>query len=156
MSFKIIKFHKYQRHLRSIFLLLTIIFSISAFSQGKVEIIADSMLYKVVEIRYERKKVSDAKPDTLQVMGYRVQVFFSNDRKKAYAIRDKTIKMYPEYSEEVYVVYQSPNYKVRVGNFIKEIDAKPLEKLFEKNYENVFIVRDKVRYIKNRPKENDE
>lgn len=129
---------------------------IPSFSQGSVEIVADSQLYEVVKIRYERKKAADAKPDTLQVRGYRVQVFFSNDRKKAYARRDKVIKLYPELTAEVYVVYQSPNYKVRVGNFIKEADAKALERMLAKNFENVFIVRDKVRYIKNKPKENEE
>ena len=123
-----------------------------AFSQGKVEVVADSQLYEIVKIRYERKKAADAKPDTLQVQGYRIQVFFSNDRKKAYAMRDKVKKLYPEYAREVYVVYQSPNYKIRVGNFIKEEDAKPTEKQLLKNFENVFIVRDKVRYIKNKPK----
>ncbi len=129
---------------------------IPSFSQGKVEIVADSQLYEVLKVRYERKKAADAKPDTLQVQGYRVQVFFSNDRKKAYAMKDKVIKLHPEYYNEVYVVYQSPNYKVRVGNFIKEADAKSLERLLAKSFENVFIVRDKVRYIKNRPKENEE
>lgn len=128
----------------------------SIFAQGKVEIVADSQLYEVVKIRYERKKAADAKPDTLQVQGYRVQVYFSNDRKKAYAMKDKVIKLHPEYSTEVYVVYQSPNYKVRVGNYIKESEAKPLERLLAKSFENVFIVRDKVRYIKNKPKENED
>ncbi len=128
----------------------------STFGQGKVEIFADSQLNEIVKIRYERKKVADAKPDTLQVQGYRVQVYFSNDRKKAYAMKDKVIKLHPEYSNEVYVVYQSPNYKVRVGNYIKESEAKPLERLLAKSFENVFIVRDKVRYIKNKPKENED
>lgn len=132
------------------------LFFIPSFSQGSVEIVADSQLYEVVKIRYERKKAADAKPDTLQVQGYRVQVYFSNDRKKAYAMRDKAIKLYPEHAAEVYVVYQSPNYKVRVGNFIKEADAKALERMLAKNFENVFIVRDKVRYIKNKPKENED
>ena len=127
-----------------------------AFSQGNVEVVADSQLYHIMKVRYERKKAADSRPDTIQVQGYRVQIFFGNDRKKAYAIKDKAIKMFPEQSEEVYVVYQSPNYKVRVGNFIKESDAKPLEKALAKNFENVFLVRDKVRYIKNRPKESEE
>ena len=128
----------------------------STVGQGKVEIFTDSQLYEVVKIRYERKKAADAKLDTLQVQGYRVQVFFSNDRKKAYSMKEKVIKLYPEYYNEAYVVYQSPNYKVRVGNFIKEADAKPLERLLAKSFENVFIVRDKVRYIKNKLKENEE
>ena len=71
-------------------------------------------------------------------------------------MKDKVIKLHPEYSNEVYVVYQSPNYKVRVGNYIKESEAKPLERLLAKSFENVFIVRDKVRYIKNKPKENED
>jgi hypothetical protein len=128
----------------------------STVGQGKVEIFADSQLNEIVKIRYERKKVADAKPDTLQVQGYRVQVYFSNDRKKAYAMKDKVINLHPEYSNEAYVVYQSPNYKVRVGNYIKESEAKPLERLLAKSFENVFIVRDKVRYIKNKPKENED
>ena len=128
----------------------------STVGQGKVEIFADSQLYEVVKISDERKKAADAKHDTLQVQGYRVQVYFSNDRKKAYAMKDKVVKLHPEYSNEVYVVYQSPNYKVRVGNDIKELEAKPLERLLAKSFENVFIVRDKVRYIKNKLKENEE
>jgi len=122
-------------------------------SQGSVEVIVDPQLEELMKERLERKKIADAKPDTLIVQGYRVQIYFSNDRKKAYAIRDKAIRLYPEYSQEVYVVYQSPNYKVRVGNFIKESDAKSLERLLSKNFENVFLVRDKVRHIKYKQKE---
>ena len=125
-------------------------------AQGNVEVVVDPLMDEVVKTRFERKKIADAKPDTLQVQGYRVQIFFSNDRKKAYAIRDKVKNLYPEYSNEVYVVYQSPNYKVRVGNFIKESDAKALERQLARSFENVFLVHDKVRYIKNKPKEGDE
>lgn len=122
-------------------------------SQGSVEVIVDPQLEELMKVRHERKKIADAKPDTLVVQGYRVQIYFSNDRKKAYAIRDKAIRLYPEYAQEVYVVYQSPNYKVRVGNFIKESDAKSLERILSKNFENVFLVRDKVRHIKYKQKE---
>lgn len=125
-------------------------------SQGSVEVIVDPQLEELMKVRHERKIIADAKPDTLVVQGYRVQIYFSNDRKKAYAIRDKVIRLHPEYSQEVYVVYQSPNYKVRVGNFIKESDAKSLEKLLSKNFENVFLVRDKVRHIKIKQKETED
>lgn len=130
---------------------LSILFTLSAlpvFSQGLVEVEVDPRINEVMAERLERKKIADAKPDTLMVQGYRVQIFFSNDRNKANAMRDKAKKLYPEYASEVYVVYQSPNYKVRVGNFIRESDAKPLEKQLARNFENVFLVRDKVRYIK--------
>jgi len=130
--------------------------SLATFSQGSVEVIVDSQMEEIAKVRYERKKAADAKPDTMIVQGYRVQVFFGNDRKKAYAMKDKVIRLYPEWADQVYVVYQSPNYKVRVGNFIKESDGKPAEKSLSKNFENVFLVRDKVKYIKNAPKETEE
>ena len=130
--------------------------SVLAKAQGDVQIVADSQLYTIQKLRVERKKTLDTKPDTLIVEGYRVQIYFSNDRKKAFEKRDKLRRLFPEYAEEVYVPYQSPNYKVRVGNFIKESDAKALERILSKSFENVFIVRDRVRYIKNRPQENDD
>lgn len=139
-----------------LFILLTCMGAKPLYAQGKIEVVVDSALYEVVNVRYERKKIADAKPDTLNVPGYRVQVFFSNDRKKAYAMRDKARRYYPEYYDEIYVVYQSPNYKVRVGNFLKEDEAKPVEKYLLRNFENVFIVRDKIRYIKNKPKDDEE
>ncbi len=143
--------------MKSLIFILFVFVSSNAFSQGKVEVIADTQLNEIAKVRFERKKMADSRPDTLTVQGYRVQVFFSNDRKKAYAIKDKVIRMYPEWADQVYVVYQSPNYKVRVGNFIKESDGKSLEKLLSKNFESVFLVRDNnVRYIKNKPKENED
>ena len=144
-------------NMKSLIFILFVFLTSFAFSQGKVEVIADTQLNEIAKVRFERKKIADSRPDTLTVQGYRVQVFFSNDRKKAYAIKDKVIRMYPEWADQVYVVYQSPNYKVRVGNFIKESDGKALEKLLSKNFESVFLVRDNnVRYIKNKPKENED
>lgn len=120
------------------------------YSQGKIEVVVDSQLYEIQSQRLKNKKIADSKPDTLVVQGYRLQVFFSNDRKKALKIKDKLIKEFPEYANEVYLLYQSPNYKVRIGNFVKETDAKPLERRLLKHFDNVFIVRDKIVYIKNK------
>jgi len=149
--------HKKVQIKSLVVILLFALTSFKTFSQGKVEVIADSQLSEIAKVRFERKRTAESRPDTLTVQGYRVQVFFSNDRKKAYAIKDKVKRMYPEWTDQVYVVYQSPNYKVRVGNFIKESEGKPLEKLLAKNFESVFLVRDNnVRYIKNKPKENED
>lgn len=127
------------------------------YSQGKVEVVADSQLYEIQSQRLKNKKIADAKPDTLVVPGYRLQVFFSNDRTKALKIKEKLIKEFPEYSNEIYILYQSPNYKVRIGNFVKENDAKYLEKRLLKYFNNVLIVRDKIVYIKNKnPKDTEE
>ena len=120
------------------------------YSQGKIEVVADSQFYELMYKRLEFKKIADAKPDTLIIPGYRLQVFFSNDRQKALKVKENLLKEFPEYSEEIYLLYQSPNYKVRIGNFVKESDSKLLEKRLLKFFDNVFIVRDKIIYIKNK------
>lgn len=84
--------------MKSLIFILFVFVSSNAFSQGKVEVIADTQLNEIAKVRFERKKMADSRPDTLTVQGYRVQVFFSNDRKKAYAIKDKVIRMYPEWA----------------------------------------------------------
>ena len=141
--------------MKKIFLILFIFTNvINLYSQGNIEVVADSQLYQIMSKRLENKKIADAKPDTLIIQGYRLQVFFSNDRQKALKIKERLIREFPEYANEVYLLYQSPNYKVRIGNFVKETDAKPLEKRLLKHFDNVFIVRDKIVYIKNKaPKE---
>ncbi|MCB9251038.1 MAG: SPOR domain-containing protein [Flavobacteriales bacterium] len=140
--------------LRLINLLLFGLLAIQMNGQGKIEVFADSALDKLILKRAEAV-ANHENLDTLMVRGYRLQIYFSNDRNKAYAVMEKAKRLFPEYASETYVIYQSPNYKVRVGNFIKETDSKETEKVLLNSFENVFLVRDKVVYYRNRPKVND-
>lgn len=137
-------------------IIILILVSKTIHAQGSIEIVADSQLYLLMSKRLENKKIADAKPDTLIIPGYRLQVFFSNDRQKAIKIKEKLIKLFPEYENEIFLIYQSPNYKVRIGNFVKEADSKTLEKRLLKYFDNVFAVRDKIIYIKNKPQKESE
>jgi hypothetical protein len=66
------------------------------------------------------------------VPGFRIQVINSNDRSKVFAAKAKVYDQFPDWKP--YLLYQSPNYKLRVGNFKTQEEAqdalKQLSRLF--------------------------
>ncbi len=66
------------------------------------------------------------------VQGYRIQVINSPDRGKVFAAKARVYEQFPDWKP--YLLYQSPNYKLRVGNFKTQEEAqdamKQLSKLF--------------------------
>ncbi|PWU02703.1 MAG: sporulation protein [Bacteroidetes bacterium] len=74
---------------------------------------------------------------TLQ--GFRVQVTNTNDRSKALAVKTKLLQEFPD--ESTYLIYQSPYFKIQIGNCKTHKDAEDLKKLVNKFYPaDVFIV----------------
>jgi hypothetical protein len=66
------------------------------------------------------------------VPGFRIQVMNSPDRPKVFAAKARVFEQFPDWKP--YLLYQSPNYKLRVGNFKTQEEAqdamKQLSKLF--------------------------
>jgi hypothetical protein len=66
------------------------------------------------------------------VPGFRIQVMNSPDRAKVFAAKARVFEQFPDWKP--YLLYQSPNYKLRVGNFKTQDEAqdamKQLSKLF--------------------------
>lgn len=82
------------------------------------------------------------------VQGYRVQVYSSNasSEAKANAIKENINNKYPDLS--VYVTYNSPFWKVKVGDCKTNEEALELRILIKKEFpeyqRELFIIRDKV------------
>lgn len=86
--------------------------------------------------------------ETAQTMnGYRVEIFFSSAldaRQKALAVKSSFLREYPETS--VYVLYVSPDFKVRVGNFRTKNEALHLMKAIQGRFPKAFIVPDLIEF----------
>lgn len=75
--------------------------------------------------------------------GYRLQVINTNDRNKALDAKTKMMSEFP--SEKVYFIYQSPYFKVQMGNFRTREDATKLLNKVKNIYPTgVFIVPSRV------------
>lgn len=77
------------------------------------------------------------------VAGYRLQVINTSDRSAAIAAKTKIYQLYPEL--KAYLLYQSPYFRLRVGNFKDRDEAESYRKSLLKEFPNsVFIVRDVI------------
>ena len=77
------------------------------------------------------------------VQGFRIQVINSPDRTVVFAAKAKVYEQFPDWKS--YMLYQSPNYKLRVGNFKTREEAqdamKQLSKLFPAG---IYIIPDGI------------
>ena len=81
-----------------------------------------------------------------ELSGYRVQICAVSDENKAREIqRDAILK----FVDQVYLIYDSPYYKVRVGNCVTRFEADLLQRTaVEKGFEDAWVVRTKVKPTK--------
>jgi hypothetical protein len=71
--------------------------------------------------------------------GYRVQIFLSDDLREASRIMAEARE---RFEEEVYLEYDAPYYKVRVGDFGTESEGQGLLKMAQRfGYQDAWLVR---------------
>jgi hypothetical protein len=128
---------------RKLFLLPLLFFLIpfsAVFSQktGKVEmIIGDSRINTLVE---KHKTWCDNRGS---IKGFRIQIFFdSGNNSKSKAISAMSEFRSKHSKVEAYLMFQEPNYKVRVGDFRSRMDAQRFLHKIADDYPNAFIVKD--------------
>lgn len=84
--------------------------------------------------------------------GFRVQVLSTQSRGEAFKMKTDLLTRFPE--SKTYLLFQSPNFKVRVGNFIKREDAEKLKQQLAKLIgSNIYVVEDAIEYS---PKEDED
>jgi hypothetical protein len=75
------------------------------------------------------------------VPGYRIQVINSSDRNKVFAVKTQVYQKYPDLKP--YLIYQAPNYKLKLGNFRTSEEAEPyLQQLTKLFSSGVYIIHD--------------
>lgn len=75
--------------------------------------------------------------------GFRIQVLSTTDRNKAIAAKTKIYQSYPELKP--YILYQSPYYRLKVGNFKTHADAEDYLPSLSRDFPGTtFIVKDMI------------
>jgi|GEM_PF-6601100 len=75
------------------------------------------------------------------INGFRVQIAQKSKSDEAYQVKSEFQKYF---SYPVFVTYQQPNFKVRVGNFRDRFAAEKALKEINRRVESVFIVSEKL------------
>jgi hypothetical protein len=127
---------------------LTFLFSFlffSLFSQeaakdsGNIRLVQDDkvdlLVSKHIQINQNRKGVD----------GFRIQIFFdsgNNSKTRAQSIHETFLSKYPNIG--VYLTFNTPNYKVRVGDFRTKLDAQRFLNEILPDYPNAWIIDDQI------------
>ncbi len=114
--------------------------SYSQSKQGKVEIISDPRLNELIE---KHKALNES---INGIPGYRIQIFSesgTNSKNKSENVKSEFLQKFPY--EAAYVLFQEPNYKVRVGDFRTQLDALGFLHKMTPLFPNAFIVSDKIK-----------
>lgn len=139
--------------MQKLIVLLIAMFSLaSVFANDTIVVNKDPRLDVLTSRQSAMNKRNSMMTSGGQYKGYRVQVVSTRDRNKAINVKSQLLTRYPE--EKTYTVFQSPYFKVRIGNFIKKEDAEAFRKSMAKLFpEGVFVVPDVIEYT---PSEEDE
>lgn len=84
------------------------------------------------------------------ITGYRVQIYFdSGNQSKKKANDVKTQFLAKKSDVPCYLVYQAPNFKVRVGDFRSRYEAYKLYREIRNDFPSAYIVKDEISFPKN-------
>ena len=81
-----------------------------------------------------------------RVDGFRVQIFSGGNRKDAYDTQARFKTTHPD--THTYIIYNTPNYKVRAGDFRTHLEAEKLMQELKGSYSNLFIIDEKINIYK--------
>lgn len=118
--------------------LLLFTFVLSAVSLAQNEIVVDPKIDAMLDAKLNAL-------DSNNTQGYRIQIFYGNELQQANRTESQFKLKFPEWNDRVYKIYQRPNYRVRVGDFKREIDAQLLLSEVIKHFPSSFIVKGKIK-----------
>jgi hypothetical protein len=79
--------------------------------------------------------------------GFRLEIFFSSDnkaREQSSRVKNEFNLVFPDIP--AYVSFQTPNFKVRIGDFRNKSEALKAKATIASKYPNAFIVKDVIRF----------
>lgn len=88
-------------------------------------------------------KTYEIQGDAVIMDGYRIQIYFSNDRKLADEQRMKFIRLYPQH--ESFIEYDAPNYTVKVGSFRNIDEAEEFRASITREFPMSIIQKMKIK-----------
>ena len=108
---------------------MILVFSYGFPQIGEVKINKSEKLEKIIKIKKELNK---------KIQNLKIQIY-NGDRNQAETVKAEYIETFNDTSAKM--IYETPNYKVWVGNFFTQIEADKYLLKIRKKYKSAFIFR---------------
>jgi hypothetical protein len=105
-------------------------------NEGVIDIESDSDITALLGKPNSNVTVNSDNYNTIKTTGFRIQVFMGNDPKRSKKeATDKRTLIQDAFSDtETYITYESPNWKVLVGDFITREEAILFKEILQKEF----------------------
>ncbi len=122
------------------------VFLASSYASDTIIVRKDPRLDVLTAKQAQINKRSSMMTSNGQYKGYRLQVLSTRSRDEAFKTKTDLLTRFPD--EKAYLLYQSPYFRVRIGNFLKREDADKLRKQISSSFPNgCYVVEDAIDYI---------
>jgi hypothetical protein len=115
----------------------------------KDEQVLETTAFRLDEPKNENTKINKALGEIVaynanigQMPGYRLQIYSGNDRSGFESAKSYILQHFPYL--EIYESYSQPTYRVKVGDFLKKMDAERYYSLLMNRFSSSKIIMDDV------------
>ena len=126
-----------MQNLKFIFIIITFSYHTSFGQNGNIKINQNNKLDSIIKLKKELNS---------KIQNLRIQIY-SGDRENAEQIIQEFIEIYNDTTADV--IYETPNYKVWVGNYYTQLEADKRLIEIRKKFKSAFIFRPEFQEIIN-------
>ena len=124
-----------MQNFKFIFIIITLSYHTSFGQNGNIKINQNNKLDSIIKLKKELNS---------KIQNLRIQIY-SGDRKNAEQIIQEFIEIYNDSIADV--IYETPNYKVWVGNYYTQLEADKRLIEIRKKFRSAFIFRPELQEI---------
>jgi len=124
-----------MQNFKFIFIIITLSYHTSFGQNGNIKINQNNKLDSIIKLKKELNS---------KIQNLRIQIY-SGDRENAEQIIEEFIEIYNDTKADV--IYETPNYKVWVGNFYTQLEADKRLIEIRKKFRSAFIFRPELQEI---------
>ena len=124
-----------MQNFKFIFIIITLSYHTSFGQNGNIKINQNNKLDSIIKLKKELNS---------KIQNLRIQIY-SGDRENAEQIIEEFIEIYNDTTADV--IYETPNYKVWVGNFYTQLEADKRLIEIRKKFRSAFIFRPEFQEI---------
>jgi hypothetical protein len=114
---------------------------------GSVVVVQDARIDTIVMKHVEMNEALLLDADNYAIDGFRIQIFEESGNKSSTHAREVMAEFSLKYSDvPVYLTWQAPNFKVRVGDYGTRMEAEGFLNKVKRDYPIAWVIRDKIKF----------
>lgn len=120
-------------------------FDPNTLNDDDIIIVKNDQLISDKKVELPSNTINDQDITIKEVRGYRVQIIATKDIESASQAELEAKDIFGTLNHKIYLIFDAPNYKVRVGDVVKRDEADEIREIAKDyGYRGAFVVKSKV------------